>query len=177
MGYIYVMDNKRIIRLFINLISVVALVIFDQYTKLMAIKTLKGKPPISLIDGVFQLCYLENKGAAFGMLQGQKLFFIIVAITMILFILYVLVKLPTDNKYILLDICLCMISAGAVGNMIDRVTTNYVVDFFYFVLINFPIFNMADIYVTVSCIILIIAMIFYYNEDDFKFLARKKRDD
>ena len=65
-----------------------------------------------------------------------------------------------------------MISAGAVGNMIDRVSQGYVVDFLYFKLINFPVFNVADIYVTVSVVCFAVLILFYYKEDDFSFLKK-----
>ena len=58
--------------------------------------------------------------------------------------------------------------------MIDRVQYNYVVDFFYFKLIDFPIFNVADIYVSVSCVLLAILVIFFYKDEDFDFLGKKK---
>ena len=83
--------------------------------------------------------------------------------------------MPLEKKYRYLEFLLIFISAGAVGNMIDRIRMNYVVDFFYFKLINFPIFNVADIYVSVSCVLLAILVIFYYKENDFAFLSRKKR--
>ena len=63
--------------------------------------------------------------------------------------------------------------AGAFGSLIDRVARGYVVDFFYFKLIDFPIFNVADIYVTVTMVLLIGLILFYYKEEDFEFLRRK----
>ena len=70
-----------------------------------------------------------------------------------------------------MHILLVLIASGAAGNMIDRVRYDYVVDFFYFVLINFPIFNVADIYVTVATFLFAILILFYYKENDFSFLA------
>jgi len=85
-----------------------------------------------------------------------------------------LIKLPRSKHYAILEILLVLIAAGAVGNMIDRVQYNYVVDFFYFKLIDFPIFNVADIYVSVSCVVLAILIIFFYKDSDFDFLSNKK---
>ena len=68
-----------------------------------------------------------------------------------------------------------MIASGAVGNMIDRVSLGYVVDFFYFKLIDFPIFNVADIYVSVSCVLLAVLLVFFYKDQDFAFLSRSKK--
>ena len=74
-----------------------------------------------IIDKVFELRYLENRGAAFGMLQNQKYLFLVIATVMLLVIFYILVRLPLDKKYYVINACLILIAAGAVGNMIDRV--------------------------------------------------------
>lgn len=165
-------NKRRSLRFFLNILVLISLIVVDQMSKHLVVINLKDSAPIKIIDGVFELHYLENRGAAFGMLQNQKVFFIIIATVMLLAIFYVLVRLPISRKYTLLDCCLILIAAGAVGNMIDRVMNNYVVDFFYFSLIDFPIFNMADIYVTISCIILVLAVLFYYKESDFAFLKK-----
>ena len=68
-----------------------------------------------------------------------------------------------------------LIASGAVGNMIDRVRLEYVVDFLYFVLINFPIFNVADIYVSVACVLLAVVILFYYKEQDLEFLSIRQK--
>ncbi len=168
-------NSKKIIYLMIDLFLLGILIFLDQFTKNQAVIHLKDKPAKILIDGVFELNYLENRGAAFGMFQNQKLLFVIIAVVMLIVIGYVLVKMPMTRKYRILEFILVFISAGAIGNMIDRVSMNYVVDFFYFVLINFPIFNVADIYVSVSCVILAILTLFYYKEEDFAFLKKKKK--
>ena len=166
-------SKNRVVRVIVDILLIGVLIGLDQVSKYFAVLYLKDKQSIIIWDRVFELCYLENRGAAFGIMQNQKLFFLIVASIMILVVLYFLIRIPSDRKYLLLRICMMLIGAGAVGNMIDRLTTEYVVDFFYFVLINFPIFNVADIYVTVSCAILIISILFIYKEDDLKFLKVK----
>ena len=90
-------------------------------------------------------------------------------------IIYVLLKTPENKKYNSLHILLTMIAGGAIGNMIDRLRLDYVVDFIYFVLINFPIFNVADIYVTVATVILVIQVLFIYKDNDFYFLSFKQK--
>ena len=166
-------SKNRVVRVIVDILLIGVLIGLDQVSKYFAVLYLKDKQSVIIWDRVFELCYLENRGAAFGIMQNQKLFFLIVASIMILVVLYFLIRIPSDRKYLLLRICMMLIGAGAVGNMIDRLTTEYVVDFFYFVLINFPIFNVADIYVTVSCAILIISILFIYKEDDLKFLKVK----
>ena len=161
----------------IGMILSVVLIVIDQMTKLMAIHGLMNQQPFVILDGIFELHYLENRGAAFGILQGKKAFFIIFTILVLAFIAYIYLKrIPDEKKFRLLDSICILFFAGALGNFIDRVFRNYVVDFFYFKLIDFPIFNVADIYVTVAAFAMIILGLFYYKEDDYNkiFPAKKK---
>ncbi len=167
--------NLKLFRLIFDLVLALLLIVLDQYTKYIATLRLKGKASISLIDGILELQYLENRGAAFGMMQNQKIFFVTVAVVILAVILYVVIKSPTSRKYRLLNVMLVFIASGAIGNMIDRLGQNYVVDFIYFSIIDFPIFNVADIYVTCATIGLVLAIIFFYKEDDFSFLSLKPR--
>lgn len=169
------MSLKKKLLLFIDLLGICALVALDQYTKYLAVIHLKDKPAFNIINGVLELNYLENKGAAFGMLQNQKAFFIFVAVVILGVIGYVLFKVPERKKYRILHILLSLIAAGAIGNMIDRIRLDYVVDFIYFVLINFPIFNVADIYVTVSTVALVFLLLFVYKENDLNFISFKQK--
>lgn len=169
------MSWKKKLFLSLDTVGIIALVILDQYTKNLAVAYLKDKPAFNIISGILELNYLENKGAAFGMLQNQKAFFIFVAFVILGVIGYVLYKMPDEKKYRALHILLSLIAAGAIGNMIDRIRLDYVVDFIYFVLINFPIFNVADIYVSVSTVILVILLLFYYKEKDLSFISFKQK--
>lgn len=123
-----------------------------------------------LIEGVFQLHYLENQGAAFGMLQGKKLWFVAITLIMLLLMVLVYFRTPFEKRYRWFRIILTLLTAGAIGNLIDRLRLNYVVDFFYFELINFPIFNIADIYVTVGMALLFIMILFYYKDEELEVL-------
>ena len=168
-------SNKKKKFIIADILLMIVLVAFDQFTKYLAVLQLKDQPAVPIIKGVLELNYLENKGAAFGMLQNQKVFFILIAIMIMLIIAYVIYLLPDDRKYNILHCLLGMVGSGACGNMIDRMTNNYVVDFIYFVLINFPIFNVADIYVTVSTALFIFLFLFVYKEQDFAFLSFKQQ--
>ena len=173
------MDKKRKILLLIDVLAVILLIGLDQVTKYLAVINLKGKEAFSIIPRVLELKYLENRGAAFGMLQNQKAFFICMEILILLIVCYILVKCPAHKKYRIGRLCMVGIAAGDVGNMIDRVLQDFVVDFIYFVPINFPIFNVADIYVTLSTIGLVILLMFVYKEQDLSFLSfqqKKLRD-
>ena len=89
-------------------------------------------------------------------------------------LVWALPKIPQERHFLPLTLCLCFIGAGAVGNMIDRIFRGYVVDFFYFKLIDFPVFNVADIYVTTAAVILIVLIVFLYKEEDFDRIFPKK---
>lgn len=168
--------NKTKIRLLVSdLVLLLLLVAADQITKYAAVIKLKNQPAFNIIDGVLEFNYLENRGAAFGMLQNQKMFFIFVAVIFLGVIAYVLFKAPAEKKYNSLHILLVLIAGGAIGNMIDRLRLDYVVDFIYIVWINFPIFNVADIYVTFSTVILVIQFLFVYKDNDFDFLSFKQK--
>ena len=91
------MSLKKKLLLLLDLLGICALIALDQYTKYLAVIHLKDKPAYNIINGVLELNYLENKGAAFGMLQNQKAFFIFVAVVTLSVIGYVLFKVP-DRK-------------------------------------------------------------------------------
>ena len=152
----------------------------DRITKLWAQNSLKGNEQIDLIQGVLELRYLENRGAAFGILQNQMTFFIVTTSIVVILLLYVLFRMPAHGKYRLLHIAASIMLAGALGNFWDRVVYDYVVDFIYISLIDFPICNIADIYVSVTCFVGIIWVLLGQADDlDFSFLktAKKKEED
>ena len=151
---------------------IIILILADQLTKLWALAELRGSEGISVITGIFELQYLENRGAAFGILQNHQVLFLLITVLAAVLLTYIYARIPDDKKYIPLRICYVLLMAGAFGNMIDRAFRGYVVDFFYFKLIDFPIFNVADIYVTVTMVLLMGLILFYYKEEDLEFLSR-----
>jgi len=166
--------KKLIVSGSIALISLALLVALDQWTKLWAVQNLMGQPDIVLIKDVLVFQYLENTGAAFGLLKNQAWLFIFFTIVFLAFAIYLFKKMPKTKRFLPLHIIIVVLLAGAIGNLIDRVSYAYVIDFIYFVPINFPIFNIADMYVTISAAILILLIIFVYNDDDFVFLNAKR---
>lgn len=154
------------------------LVWLDQYTKALAVSHLKGNEAFVIWDGVFELLYSENRGAAFGMLQGRQWFFFCVAAVVLCGAVYAMWRMPSwkERRYLWLKLCVIMITAGAVGNMVDRIRLGYVVDFLYFRLIDFPIFNVADIYVTVSAAVLLLLICFYYKEEELSCFSWKQEE-
>lgn len=167
--------KKHSVKNFLELLAAILLLVgLDQYTKFLAVKHLKDQAEIALIPNVLYLQYLENRGAAFGIFQGQKWLLLGLTGLVILGVLYVLWKLPAESKFLPLKILCFFLVSGGLGNMIDRVRLDYVVDFIYFSPIDFPIFNVADIYVTVSMLLLLVLVMFYYKEEDFEFLKWKQ---
>ena len=120
----------------------------DRWTKHWAERVLRPVGTIKLWDGVFQLTYAENRGAAFSVFHGQRWFLIAVTGAVLLLILWALFRrwIPRGMAR---WAAYCVV-AGAVGNLIDRAARGYVVDFFDFCLINFAIFNVADVFVCVG---------------------------
>lgn len=171
------MRKKQRISSFIQLFIAVALLTgFDQLTKFLAVENLKDKADIPLIPNVLYFQYLENRGAAFGIFQDQKIFLILLTSLILIGVCYVLWKIPADKKYIYLKLLCFLITAGGIGNLIDRIRLDYVIDFIYFAPIDFPIFNVADIYVCVGMILLFIVVLFYYKDEDFEFLKWKSKN-
>ena len=161
------MQRKQEILQLIFLFSTALLLLLDQFTKHLASTNLKGGNSLVLIPGIFQLHYLENRGAAFGMMQGMRLWFIIGTFLLLAMIILFYWRSPMESRFKWARLTMILLTSGALGNLIDRLRLNYVVDFFYFELINFPIFNVADIYVTFGMILLILLGFFYYQEEDF----------
>ncbi len=137
---------------------IVFAVILDQVTKYLARVYLKPVGSIQLIPNVFHFTYVENRGAAFGILQNQRWFFILITIIVVLAIVYYMFTHYNDS--LLLNIALSMILGGAIGNLIDRIRFGYVVDLFHFILIDYPVFNIADSFVVVGTILLAYYILF-----------------
>lgn len=149
------------------------LIWLDQFTKHLAVEGLRGQRPFVLLPGVFELRYLENQGAAFGVLQGKRTFFLVVTVLMVALLVYIYGRIPVQKHfYALHGICIALF-AGALGNCIDRIENDYVIDFFYFSLIDFPIFNVADIYVTCGMAVFVVLFLFYYKEPELDLLAAR----
>lgn len=139
----------------------IALIIaFDQITKYFAQKYLQPIDIYPLIEGIFQLNYERNPGAAFSILRNKQSFLIIMTSIVIVILIFYLIKIAKEKDLILLKIPLVLIIGGAIGNLIDRIRLNYVIDFFDFTLINYPVFNIADISIVIGAFLLAYAVIF-----------------
>lgn len=167
--------QKQAKSIFLGSLALLFLLGLDQGSKYLAVTKLKGQSAFPLISGVFELQYLENHGAAFGVLQNQRVFLLLISVLILGVLFVVYWRIPRERHYLPMQIICVLIGAGAIGNMLDRILHGYVIDFFYFRLINFPVFNVADCYVTISCILVLIYVCFFYREEDFAFLFHRKK--
>ncbi len=143
-----------------------ALIIIDQVTKALAVAFLKEQPALPLWEGVFELQYCENPGIAFSLLENQRWLFI--PLTCIVMILLIIMLLRSDLRHSkMFSFSGALILAGGIGNLIDRIAYKYVVDFLYFKLIDFPIFNFADCCVVIGAILLFAYLLFGCKDSDF----------
>ncbi|HZG16737.1 MAG TPA: signal peptidase II [Candidatus Bathyarchaeia archaeon] len=129
---------------------IIALVIIalDQLTKYLVKTNMELGESIPLIQDVFHLTSHRNMGAAFGILQNQRIFFILITIAVVIGIVIAMKRIGQTQPRTTL--ALSLVLGGAIGNFIDRASTGQVVDFLHFILINFPIFNVADMAITIG---------------------------
>ena len=147
----------------------------DQFTKYLAITRLKGNPAYVLIEGVLELQYVENRGIAFSLFQGRKILILTLGLLILGLLIFFLFKLPEQKKFRIIHFLFAALLAGALGNIIDRVRFDYVVDFISFVLIQYPVFNVADCFIVVATIILFVLFMFVYKEEGLEFLSFRRK--
>ena len=155
---------------------ILVLIMLDQLAKHEALLQLKDHSSISLIAGVLELAYVENRGMAFGMLEGRQFLFVGMCVIFCIALIWIFVRIPKNRYYLPLLLTGAALFGGAAGNFIDRLFRGYVVDFIYFSLIDFPVFNIADIYVVCGGIVLVLLVVFKYKDEDFEFLSLKIKD-
>lgn len=151
-----------------NLILILTafIIILDQLTKYGAIKFLKGQKPIVIVKNFIELTYVENRGAAFGILQQKRMLFVVITLLVVVLITFYLVK-NYNSLTKVTHIGIALLIGGALGNLIDRIRFGYVVDFISVRLINsydFPVFNVADISIVLSTILIIYIVLFDKHE-------------
>lgn len=162
--------------LLFQLLLVLGLVFLDQFTKHLTRVYLKDAPAI-LIKDVLSLRYVENKGIGFGLFQGKVPAILVLNVLLLLAIVFILAKLPRIMRTMPVRLTLLVTVSGALGNIIDRLYLGYVVDMISFDLIHFPVFNVADIFVTVSIVMFAFLYLFYYKENELEKWIFHKRND
>ena len=135
----------------------------DQWTKYLVVENIPLHTQIPVIDGLFHLTYARNTGAAFSMLEGGRWLFIVLFIVLTVMIFWEFkhrsMPFSTFERW-----CIVAIYAGGLGNMIDRVRLGYVVDMIEVEFIKFPVFNVADSFITCGCIALIASLVLLNKE-------------
>lgn len=131
----------------------------DIITKIAAEKMLILVDTIPVLEDVFHLTYVENRGIAFGIFSGGRVFFIITTVIILTALIIFLIKTDKKSRTIWLKGGATLVTSGAIGNLIERIIKGYVVDFLDFRIINFPVFNIADIAVCVGAFMLVIHFI------------------
>jgi signal peptidase II len=132
-------------------IITLSILLADQLAKTIISSKLSLNQSVPLIKGVFHITLVHNSGAAFGMLKGQLLLFIIISVFAV-FLIFLALRNGQYKKPFLYNISLALILSGALGNMIDRLRFGYVIDFLDFRI--WPVFNLADSAVTIGAVIL-----------------------
>ena len=157
------------------IIAVVVLILLDQGTKLWALASLKTIHNMTLVEGFMDLTFVENRGVAFGMFSGQRWFILLLTGIIAAGLIWFYVTMPKKKEYFPLRVSLVLVLSGAIGNIIDRLFRGYVVDFFEFTFFEWPVFNVADIYVVVGVILLALMIIFVVKDEDLE--LKKKKDE
>ncbi len=163
------MNRKN--RLILFTVLALLAVALDQYTKMLAFAHLRGNGGYPLIPEILELVYAENRGAAFGILQGKTWLFFLMAALVCSLIVRAVYIMPQKKRMLPFLCAFTLIFSGALGNIIDRMSRGFVVDFIYFKPIDFPIFNIADIYVSCSAAFVVYLLLFYYKEEEVAFLS------
>ena len=149
----------------VPIILAVILFIIDQATKYIALTKLNPLGSVTFIDGFMDFTFVENRGAAFGILNGRVWLLLVIAAVICIAIIAAMLKMPNTKEYKWLKWSLMLILAGAIGNVADRLFRGYVVDFFEFTFIKWPVFNMADIYVVIGTVVMAVLVLFVIKDD------------
>lgn len=147
-----------------SVFSFAILLLVDQFSKYWAVTHLKNQPPLRFLNDWLELYYLENHGAAWGILTGKTIFLIVVTAIVLLVLFVIYFRLPIIKQHRLMRAALMLIASGAVGNLLDRILHQYVIDFIYVKVIDFPVFNVADIYVTIGAFLFAVIVLFTKEE-------------
>ena len=150
------MKNNKWFKRLLSLGAVIVGVLADYFTKLLAVSRLQGEDPVPLWRGVLRFSYVENRGAAWGMLENHRwVFMLFSALAIVVIVIYLIRRDPPLSLFLSLSLIL----SGGIGNMIDRTFRGYVVDFIEFYLFEFPVFNLADCFVVVGAGLLVIRLL------------------
>ncbi len=168
---------KKIGRVLIPLVAILCMVGLDQWTKYLTIKYLSDGHEVKILGDALVLTYVQNRGMAWGLFQNAQVIFAILTPIAIAAIIFLYVRTPWEPEYRPIRIAEVMLIGGAIGNLLDRIFRydpvdgklfhGFVVDMIYAKAIKFPVFNVADAFVTIAFFLMLVLLIFVYNEDEF----------
>lgn len=162
-------------RVLLAIICFLILVFIDQLTKYLVISNMNLYDTIPVIDHILSFHYIQNPGAAWGIFENKQVFFYICTILVLVFGIMFYLRCLTLEKYYDIQGLIVLVLAGAIGNFIDRIRFQYVIDFLCVEFIDFPIFNVADCYITIGLIFFFFILLFKYKEEDLEYLIQFKR--
>ncbi len=161
--------KRRIVGTYLPaILSFCVFVGLDQFVKYIVDKNMELYSSIVIWKNVFEIHYIQNPGAAWGLFENKQILFILCTVIVLGAGIMFFVRCTKKNVFKDIRFLIVLILSGAAGNMIDRIRYQYVIDFLYFKWIDFPVFNIADCYVTVGFILLIILILFKYKDEDFE---------
>ena len=168
---------KKIGRILVPLVSVLCIVGLDQLVKYLTIQYLSDGREVKILGDALVLTYVQNRGMAWGLFQNGQVVFVILTPIAIAAVIFLYVRTPWEIEYRPIRIAEVMLVGGALGNLIDRIFrydpvdgslfNGYVVDMIYIKAIHFPVFNVADIFVTLSFVAMMLLLLFVYNDEEF----------
>lgn len=141
-------------------IIILLLISLDQLIKYLIVQNVALNTGISLIDNIISLFYIQNNGAAWGILSGNMILFYFVTIAVIVGMLYWYHMYNRGKLHWIEKLAYILIFSGALGNFIDRIRLGYVIDMIKLDFIDFPIFNVADTYLTCGVVVMLIYTLF-----------------
>ena len=178
---------KKLSRVLVPLLSIAAIVGLDQWSKYLIIQHFAEGEEKNLIGEAIVLTYVQNRGMAWGFFQNGQLIFSILTPLAICAVIFLYVRTPWEKEYRPIRIAEVMMVGGAIGNLLDRIFRyepstgsmfhGYVVDMIYAKFIHFPVFNVADIYVTCSVVVLFILFMFVYKDEELTVIFKGKHKD
>lgn len=173
---------KKILTNYVLPVVAVALLAgIDQLVKFWTVKNIELYNNIVIWDGVFELTHIRNEGMAWGLLQNQQILFITLTPIALFVFAFFYCRTPFRKRFIPIRIAEILLAGGAIGNLIDRIWRGEelfkgnVVDMFYFKLIDFPVFNVADSYITIACVLLVVLVLFVYRDEEFNLMFGLRR--
>ena len=175
--------KQKLLKNYAGMLLIAAAVFgLDQWTKLWIRNHLALREtitPIPAMGNFFRIIHWKNTGIAFGLFQGLGVLFIVLTVLLSVILVLLIYKLPSGKHYLPLNIIFTLILGGALGNLWDRIFQSYVTDFIYIRLINFPIFNVADICVSLGIVALLFYLLFFYKDSELKelFAFRRKKEE